>query len=395
MAPQQEVVLVNRKAARSWAAGHPWIYKSDIVHLPDLPAGPVGVVSDSGKSQGAALLSPKSKITLRMLEPGAPMAVGPQMDAWVRKQLEQALQRRQRLLPQADGLRLVHGEADFLPGVFVDRYGDCLALQTSCAGADTLIEPLTRHLVDLCAPKRLVLRNDIAGRAKEGLANEVRVLVGPQADAVVARYHEGDLLYEVDLLGDQKTGGFLDQAQNHVRAAEYAQGEALDCFTYHGGFALQMAARGAQVTAYDMSEAALVRARHNALRCGIKHVEFEAGDVFDVLPALALVKRRFDTIVLDPPAFASGKDTEDAAWRAYKDINQRAMRLLRPNGILVTCSCSGRVTPDMFDAMLLAAATDARRRVHVVQRWSAGPDHPVLGHVPETDYLKCRVLMVV
>ncbi len=394
MAPQ-EVIIVNRKAVRQLAQGHPWIYRSDIVHLPDVAAGPVGVVAENGRSQGIALLSARSKITLRMLDSGAPATLGNAMDAWVRKQLEQALQRRRRLLPKADGLRLVHGEADFLPGVFVDRYGDCLALQTSCAGADTLIEPLTKHLVDLCRPRALVLRNDIAGRAKEGLQNDVRVLVGDVADAVVASYHEGDLQYAVDLLGDQKTGGFLDQAQNHVRAAAYAQGETLDCFTYHGGFALQMAARGAQVTAYDISEAALARARDNAARCGIENVDFCLGNVFEVLPALAAAKRRFDTIVLDPPAFASTQRTTDAAWRAYKEINLRAMRLLRPNSILVSCSCSGRVTQEMFDAVLLAAAQDARRRVHVVQRWSAGPDHPVLGNVPETDYLKCRVLMVV
>ena len=394
MAPQ-EVVIVNRKATRQLAQGHPWIYRSDIVHLPKLPAGPVGVVADNGRPQGIGLLSPNSKITLRMLDAQAPFTLGDDMGAWVRAKLEQALQRRQRLLPQTDGMRLVHGEADFLPGVFVDRYGDCLALQTACAGADTLIEPLTKHLVDLCAPRALVLRNDIAGRAKEGLPSEVRVLVGTPDDAVVAHYHEGNLLCEVDLLGDQKTGGFLDQAQNHVRAAAYAQGETLDCFTYHGGFALQMAAQGAQVTAYDLSEAALMRARHNARQCAIENVDFRAGNVFEVLPALASAQRRFDTIVLDPPAFASGKNTEDAAWRAYKEINLRAMRLLRPNSILVSCSCSGRVTPDMFDAVLLAAAQDARRRIHVVQRWSAGPDHPVLGNVPETDYLKCRVLMVV
>lgn len=285
MAPQEVVVVVNKKACRRLAVGHPWIYRSNIVDLPTAAAGPVRVVAENGRPQGTALLSPQSKITLRMLTAGAPTQAGPQLDAWVLTQLQGALQRRQRLLPESDGLRLVHGEADFLPGVFVDRYGDCLALQTSCAGADTLIPALTRHLLALCAPRALVLRNDIAGRAKEGLATDVRVLAGPPT--VLARYHEGALLFEVDLLGDQKTGGFLDQTHNHVRAAAYAQGDTLDCFTYHGGFALQMAATGARVAAYDISEAALARARQNALRCQAPPIDFVQGNVFEVLPGSA------------------------------------------------------------------------------------------------------------
>ncbi|HET6345351.1 MAG TPA: class I SAM-dependent methyltransferase, partial [Myxococcota bacterium] len=193
---------------------------------------------------------------------------------------------------------------------------------------------------------------------------------------------------------DQKTGGFLDQARNHVWAGAYARGDALDCFTYHGGFALQMARRGARVTAYDLSAAAVARARENARRAGLA-MAVEEANVFDVLPALFSRGLRYDTIVLDPPAFASTQKTVDAALRAYKEINLRAMRLLRPNSILVSCSCSGRVTPTDFDAMLQAAARDVRRPIHFVERWAAGPDHPVLAGVPETDYLKCRVLMVV
>jgi 23S rRNA (cytosine1962-C5)-methyltransferase len=241
-------------------------------------------------------------------------------------------------------------------------------------------------------PRALVIRNDAKTRNREKLPLDVTVVRGPES--VVARYHEGTLLAEVDLLADQKTGSFLDQVHNHVRAGDLARGEAMDCFTYHGGFALQMARNASRVTAYDISATALLRATQNAERAGIDNVQFTEADVFDVLPDLHRAGRRFDTIVLDPPAFASTKRTEEAAMRAYKEINLRAMKLLRPNSLLISCSCSGRVRGDAFDAMLQAAARDVRRPIHVVESYAAGPDHPVLAGVPETDYLKCRVLMV-
>jgi 23S rRNA (cytosine1962-C5)-methyltransferase len=207
------------------------------------------------------------------------------------------------------------------------------------------------------------------------------------------RYHEGEVTLEVDLVRDQKTGGYLDQSSNHLLARRYGSGRALDCFTYHGGFALQLAKAGASVTAVDMSAPALQRASANAERNRVT-IDWVEANVFDYLTERQNAGERFSTIVLDPPAFASGKQTEHAAIAAYKAINRRALQLLAPDGVLLTCSCSGRIRPADFDAMLVAAAGEARRSVHVVERRSAGPDHPVLVGVDETDYLKCRVLVV-
>ena len=380
--------VINRRAEQRLLQGHPWIYKSDIIQRPAGGAGLVRVCNEKRRMLGTAFFSPASTITLRLVQRGAQV-----FDRSIlRARLVAAQARRARLMPGADAYRWVHGEADFLPGIFIDRYGDCVALQTTCAAADVWLPDLQALIMELAAPRALVLRNDASTRSREKLPQERRVLHGPET--VHAVYHEGDLALQVDLMGDQKTGGFLDQAINHVQAARYAQGRALDCFTYHGGFAMQMAARGCEVTAYDLSEPALAQARGNAARAGVQ-VDFTQGNVFEVLPALHAQKAQFDTLVLDPPAFASTAKTEEAAGRAYKEINLRAMKLLAPNSVLVTCSCSGRITPQDFDAILQAAGRDIHRSVHIVQRWSAGPDHPVLAGVPETDYLKCRVLMVV
>ena len=387
----QNAAVINRRAEQRVLQGHPWIYKSDIVQRPKGGAGLVRVCNEKQRVLGTAFFSPASIITLRLVQRGEQVFDRETLKA----RLVAARARRQRLMPGADAYRWVHGEADFLPGIFVDKYGDCVALQTTCAAADAWLPDLEALIMELDAPRALVLRNDASSRAREKLTQERRVLHGPaDASSIRALYHEGALQLQVDLLGDQKTGGFLDQAINHVQAAGYAQGRAMDCFTYHGGFAMQMAARGCEVTAYDISEQALTQARHNASRAGVQ-VDFTQGNVFEVLPALHAQKAQFDTIVLDPPAFASTAKTEEAAGRAYKEINLRAMKLLAPNSVLVSCSCSGRITPENFDAILQAAARDVHRSVHVVHRWSAGPDHPVLAGVPETDYLKCRVLMVV
>ena len=233
-----------------------------------------------------------------------------------------------------------------MPGLFVDRYADAVVLQTTCGGADAL-EPLWIDcLIRLLSPKHLVVRNDAATRRREELRQHVTQVVGQ--GPVTAIHHEGRIAYEVDLLTDQKTGSFLDQTENHVRAAIYAGKTALDCFTYHGGFALQLAAGGASVRGYDISPQAVSRATANAARAGLtERASFQQADVFELLPALLQAGERFDTIICDPPAFASGKETVAKAMAAYKEINLRAMKLLRPNGILITCSCSGRVAGDV------------------------------------------------
>ena len=380
--------VVNRKGAHRVHAGHPWIYKSDVLRVPQADPGFVEVVTEDGRILGQAMFSPKSTILLRMITRGT-AKIDP---AEVKRRLKKALERRKIVMPKADAFRLVHGEADFLPGIFVDLYGDALVLQTLCGAADALESELVPMLDELISPRSLVIRDDAQTRSREQLRQHVTVVKGEAP--VMAHYHEGDLAMSVDLLGDQKTGGFLDQAVNHVQVARYAYGEALDCFTYHGGFALQLARVCQNVTAYDISETALARARANAETSQIENISFVQANVFDVLPVLFTEGKRFDTIVLDPPAFASGKQTVDAAMRAYKEINLRAMRLLKENGLLISCSCSGRVDAASFDDILLQAARDAKRSVHVIEKRSAGPDHPVLAGVSETDYLKCRILMV-
>ncbi|MBI5511924.1 MAG: class I SAM-dependent rRNA methyltransferase [Deltaproteobacteria bacterium] len=380
--------IVNRRALRRLQAGHPWIFRSDIASLPDGDAGVVEVCDPSKAFLGLALYSPRSTITLRLLSRER-LQVDREL---LLSRLRAATARRQRFVAGRDAYRVVHGEADLLPGVFVDKYGDAVVLQTTCAGAASLERDLVAALEEVLRPRLLVIRNDAASRRHEGLPQEARIAVGGAPTTVA--FHEGDVALEIDVLTDQKTGAFLDQSANHLRAGEVAAGEGLDLFTYHGGFALQLAKRCTRVTAVDQSQEALERGRANAGRAGRQNIEWVRSNVLELLPRLVASGAQFDTVVLDPPAFASTAATEARALRAYKDVNLRAMKLVRPGGVLISCSCSGRVSAADFDAMLQAAARDARRSVQIVERRGAGADHPVLCGVPETEYLKCRVCAV-
>jgi 23S rRNA (cytosine1962-C5)-methyltransferase len=392
--------VINDKAVQRLRAGHPWIYVSDVMQRPAAPAGLVEVVDRERHAVGSALYSPRSKIMLRMVthrQHKALLLTPAAVAAEITVRIRQALERRNRTLenfPHRDAYRLVHGEADHLPGIFADKYSDCIVLQSTCAGSDLWVEMVGQALFALLKPRLIYLRNDAKARAHEGLSQQSRLLLGDPAKGFVTTYHEGSMPFTLDLQKDQKTGGFLDQADNHVKARRYARGRALDLCTYHGGFALQLGAEVSHCLAYDLSESALARARHNAAQANLTHIDFQQGDLFDVLPALQSRAERFDTLVLDPPAFASTRKTHDAAMRAYKEVNRRAMGLAAPNSILITCSCSGRVTPADFDAMLQAAGVAARRPFHVVERLGAAPDHPVLSGVPETEYLKVRILLM-
>ncbi|MEK7703531.1 MAG: class I SAM-dependent rRNA methyltransferase [Myxococcota bacterium] len=381
-------VTISSKGARQLRAGHLWVYRSDLRATYDLTVGVAEVRDERGAYLGRALCSPRSNITLRLLTRDETIVDS----TFIRERLRVALAWRERVMPGADAYRWVHGEADLLPGVFVDRYGDCVSLQTTCAATDALEPLLVAFINELVSPRIIVIRDDVGSRRREGLRAHVTLAQG--SPPTVARYHEGDVQLEVDLLADQKTGGFLDQALNHQRAAHYAQGDALDCFTYHGGFALQMARVCTSVLAVDQSAPALVRTVDNAQRAGFANVETLRANVFDLLPEMVRAGKTFDTVVLDPPALASQRATVPRALAGYKELNLRAMRLVRPGGVLITCSCSGRVTSEDFDAMLADAAQDARRAVQILERRTAGPDHPVLVGVPETDYLKCRILVV-
>jgi 23S rRNA (cytosine1962-C5)-methyltransferase len=350
----------------------------------------VQVQDPQGNPVGQALWASRSPLALRLLTRASPSEERVD-DAFFQRRIGAAIARRAPLQGR-DALRLVHGESDLLPGLFVDRYGAGLVLQTLSEGADARKERFARMLVEITQATHIVSRDDASGRDWEGLPREVRMLHGePPARFTV---HEGANRFEVDLLEDMKTGSFLDQVDNHLRAGELGRGEALDCFSYHGGFALALAPHCESVLAVEQDAQAAARARANAAANGRHNVEVQHGNAFDVLHQLDRSGRRFDTVVLDPPGLAKRREGLHTALRAYKEINLRALRCLRPDGLLVTCSCSGKLTREAFEQMVLSAAQDARRSVQILERRGAGVDHPVLGALPESDYLKAWFLRV-
>ncbi len=304
--------------------------------------------------------------------------------------LRRAWDRRRAIFPGADAFRLAHGEADLLPGYFVDVYGGVAAVQHLAEWTEARREQLARMVVELTGVRAVVARDDGSAREFEHLPRRVDALFGSDFRA---RYHEGDVALEVDLLADHKTGGYLDQAENHLRAGELARGEALDAFCYHGGFSLQLAGKADQVIAIDQDAAAVQRTRENAERNGLRNLEARAQNVVEALRGFDKEGRKFDTVVLDPPAFAKRKEGVEGALRAYREINYRAVRLLKPGGLLVTCSCSGRVTPDLFGEVVAWASQEAKRPLQLLERRGASRDHPPLVGVPETEYLKAWFLL--
>jgi len=383
-------VRVNRKAARRVASGHLWIFESDIVDKGGAEAGAaVKVVNLAGKPLGTAHFSSTSQIGLRMLSQNVE-EIGREFFA---QRLAAAEAHRRLVVSGTDAYRVVYGEGDLLPALVVDRYADWLVMQTLNQGMDGIRESIVASLVELFSPRGIVARNDSAVRAKEDLPLESGVVYGEAPDTVDFRMN--GLRLQADLLHGQKTGAFLDQRENYIAAARYARGKALDCFTSSGGFALHLASVCESVEALDSSGAALATAGRNAARNGISNIEFRQADVFVVLAAYASARRQFQTVVLDPPAFAKSRSTLEGAIRGYKEINLRALRLLGPGGILVTCSCSQRLTEAAFLELIAQAALDAGRQLRVLERRTQGPDHPILLTVPETHYLKCLILQVV
>ncbi|MDQ3803933.1 MAG: class I SAM-dependent rRNA methyltransferase [Acidobacteriota bacterium] len=369
--------------------GHPWIYRSDVVKA-DAAAGDVVRVIDSRQHEvGYALYSDRSEIAVRLLT-----AKDEEVDReWWRLKLREAAARRAGLEAEADAFRLVYSEGDLLPSLIVDRYADVLVVQTLSQGTEALKGALVGLLAEEFAPRSVVERNDVRVRALEGLPAAAGVLHGEEPGEIEVVQHGVRL--RVAPLGGQKTGTFLDQRENHAAARLYARGRALDCFTFDGGFALSVAPACGSVTGLDISADAVAAARRNAELNGARHVSFREANVFDALRELEAAGERFDTIVLDPPAFAKNRASVGAAARGYKEINLRALKLLRPGGVLVTCTCSYHMTEPLFLGVLAEAAADARRHVQVVERRTQSSDHPVLLGVPETLYLKCVVARVV
>ncbi len=379
-------VTISQRGEERSRTGHPWIYKSDIAKVEATGGDTVTVMGARGRAIGQALYSDRSEIALRLLTHGAQPA-----DAalWTER-LARAVDFRQSLSIDATAYRLVHGEADRLPSLIVDRYGEYLVVQALSQGADRLLPDITRQLVDLLHPAGILARNDPRVRLLEGLDQRVEVLYGTVPETVEVR--EGRIVYQVDLYRGQKTGLFLDQRENRVAASHYAHGRLLDTFSYNGGFALALAPRCTEVLAIDISDDAVARITENARRNGLENVQARAMNVFDELRELERRGDRFDTIVLDPPAFAKNKAAVRKALSGYKEINLRALKLLAPGGYLVTCSCSYNVSEADFADVLASAAVDAHADVTVVEKRMQGRDHPVLLTAPETFYLKCFIL---
>jgi 23S rRNA (cytosine1962-C5)-methyltransferase len=379
-------VTISRRGEDRARAGHPWIYRSDVIGADAGPGDLVQVQTERGRPIGYALFSDESEITLRMIAFGPAAPPGD----FIERRLAAAIAYRESLGLDATAYRLVHGEADRLPSLIVDRYGDHLVVQALSQGTDRRLPEITAALTKLLSPAGILARNDPRVRLLEGLEQTVEVLYGEVPERLEVR--EGAVRYQVDPWKGQKTGLFLDQRENREAAARYARGRLLDAFSYNGGFALSLAPRCESVLAVDISADAVARIRENAASNGIAGVEVREMNVFDELRELERTGARFETIVLDPPAFAKNKGAIRKAMSGYKEINLRALKLLTPGGFLVTCSCSYNVSEEMFLDVVSEAAADAGAEVSLVEKRAQGRDHPILINVPETYYLKCLIL---
>ena len=382
-------VVVSAKAAARWAAGHPWIYRTDVYAEPRDVPGIIAVTDRRGRHLGQALYSPTSEIRLRLLTRGTEPVDG----AWWGARIAAAAARRTGITDSA--YRVVNAEGDGLPSLIVDRYGRYVVAQLLSAGLERARDDVVAGIRSALNPDGILLRNDAGIRRHEGLPLEVVPAYGavPEVVEVV----ENGVRYLAAPASGQKTGAFLDQRENRALVAETAPagGRALDLFTYHGSFALHLARRAAEVLAVDSSEEALARGRENAVLNGFTNIVWREANAFDLLREFERQDERFDAIVLDPPAFAKTKENLARALAGYKEINLRAMRLLSPGGVLFTCSCSYHVNRAAFADMLAAAARDSGRRLQLLRWTGAGQDHPEILNVPETGYLKGALLRAV
>ena len=385
---EMATVRVSRKGADRWTNGHPWIFASDVLQDSDGP-GVVAVCGPNGKPLGMALYSPQSEIRLRLLDSRPHAVIGA---AWWRERIQQAHARRG--LIDATGYRVVFGEADGLPSLIVDRYDRWAVGQLLSAGLETERAAIVEAVRAELNPAGILLRNDANVRRREGLPTQVELVFGEVPQDIEIR--EGRIRYLASPWTGQKTGAFLDQRDNRLKAASLLRpgGRGLDCFSYHGSFALHLAATAESVVALDISEAALARGAQNAALNGLANIEWRLADAFEELRTMERAKESFDLVVVDPPAFAKTKAAVPQALKGYKDINLRAIRLVRAGGYLLTASCSWHVGwPDFLD-VIKAAAADSTRRVTMIERLSQPPDHPEVLSIPETGYLKGALLRV-
>lgn len=377
---------LTRRGEGRVRGGHPWIFRSDVSVEGSPSSGAlIDVRTTRGETLGFAFYSSRSEICLRVVSWGG--ALSPTLLA---DRIAAAIAYRAVVAPGASAVRLVHAEGDLIPSLVVDRYADVLVIQTLSQGTERRKEEIVEQLVSALRPKGVLERNDPKVRRLEGLEPKVGIAYGDVPERVVIE--EGDVRFEVDPWKGQKTGLFLDQRENHLATRAYARGRVLDAFTYNGGFALQAARSAESVLAVDLSAEAIERVKRNAELNGISNVTTRDANVFDALHEMDKGGERFDTVILDPPAFAKSRDAIPAARRGYKEINLRALRLLSPGGHLITCSCSYHIHEGDFEDILAEAATDAGARVSITEKRQQGRDHPMLLSAPETYYLKCFVL---
>ena len=388
-------VLIRKRGADRIRRGHLWVYRSDVVQAMNVEPGSIVTVREDGSTRsgksavvGKAFYSSQSQIALRFLVRGDRTID----EEFIRKRFIGATDLRDRLGIDPEFSRRIYSEGDFLPGLIVDRYGSVLVVQSLAQGMDRLQPLVVSILQEQYRPRSILLRNDSKVRQLEGLPLKQEVIGDPIPDVLTVM--EDGKKIAVSLRAGQKTGAFLDQRDNRRAARRYARGRALDAFTYAGGFALHLSDVCNEVVAVDLSASAVKLAQANVDRNSLKNVRCVEANVFDYLRDQSAEGGRYDTIVLDPPAFAKNREQLPDALRGYKEINNRAMRLLEDGGILITCSCSHHVSEGLFAEMLADAANDAGRWVRVLERRIQAPDHPVILTVPETLYLKCFILEI-
>ena len=383
-------VTLTAKGERWRRTRHPWIYRDDLQAVEKVSPGQVvRVKSRDGTPLGQAFCNPRSKLTLRWLTDNPEEPVDRKF--WAGR-LEAALELRKRVVRDSNAYRLIHSEADGFPGLIVDRYDQVLVVQSLSLGIDQLLPVILDLLQETLKPKAIVARNDSSVRKLEGLAVEKKLLAGKAPGRVEVT--EGKRRYRVDVMEGHKTGAYLDQRENRLWAGTHARGRVLDAFAYQGGFSLQVAEKAREVVALEDSAAALEHLKENMELNGITSVQAKRGNAFDGLRELEKEGQRFDWVILDPPAFAKNRREIQDAFRGYREINLRALKILQPGGTLITCSCSHLVTEEIFTEILREAAADSRRTVRLLETRTQSLDHPILLTHPESKYLKCVVLEV-
>lgn len=380
--------LVLTAKGYSWfQKGHPWIFRDDLERIDAAEPGEVSALErKNGTFLAYGFYSERSKIAFRLIS----RHKEPIDSAFWKKRVAAAHQYRLGVVEKTNAYRLIYGESDGIPSLIVDRYGDHLVLQTLCQGSERLIPVFQEILEDLFRPASMTLRNDLAVRALEGLPQEKKTLLGKAPGRI--QVYEGEVQYWVDVLHGQKTGSYLDQRENRIRAAGLLRGRILDVFSYQGLFALHAARQGSHVLAVDSSAEALDLSRENARLNGLDRLEWCRENAFDFLKREEEHGPRYDGIILDPPAFAKSKENIASASRGYKDLNLRALRLLKPGGILVTSSCSYNLSENRFLEILRECALEAGATLRLLEKRTQARDHPILLSFPESNYLKCIFL---